>query len=245
MARHRHQQLMRLLRNQPRSAETTPHSASSTTKLQRRQYGMMTQRRRQRFNRLRTTLPSHDQLQKRAVLSAHRTTDVITRDSNTFNGRRFDDHLCDTSLVDTLLVVNPSLRHVTRRHVTRRQPIFATCHSSTRHSSSTHCQRRYNSVDATLRSGEPPSVPGRSLFDRLVPISSSRCSPHHDDHRFNDCSMIHQPYPRSHPSNKTSPSSQAPGFAPPARGWSHVAPQCDANIINATACIAELTTNDK
>ena len=33
-----------------------PHSASSTTKLQRRQYGMMTQRRRQRLNRLGTTV---------------------------------------------------------------------------------------------------------------------------------------------------------------------------------------------
>ena len=168
---------------------------------------MMTQRRRRRLHRLRMTLPSHDQLQKRTALSAHRTTDVITRDSNIFNGRRFDGHLCDTSLVDTLLVVNSSLPHVTCRHVTRRQPICVTCHSSTRHSSSIHCQRSYNSVDATLRSIEPPSVPGRPLFDLLVPISSSRCSPHHDDHRFNDCSMIHQPYPRSHPTNKTSPSS--------------------------------------
>ena len=93
---------------------------------------------------------SLDQLQKRAVWPTHRATDVITRDSNIFNGRR------------------SSLRHVTRQHVTRRKPIFATCHSSTRHSSSTHCQRRYNIVDATLRSVEPPSVPGRPLFDRLV-----------------------------------------------------------------------------
>ena len=179
MARHGH-----LNRSAINAIATTPHSVSIITKLQRRQYGMMTQRRRLRLNRLRTTPPSHDQLQKRAVLPAPRATDVIARDSDIFNGRRFDGHLCDTSLVDTLLVVNPSLWHVTRRHVTRRQPIFVTRHSSTRHSSSTHCQRRYNSVDATsaaLRSVEPPSVPGRPLFDCLVQISSSRCSPHHDE----------------------------------------------------------------
>ena len=133
---------MRLLRIQPRSAETTPHSAYSTTKLQRRQYGMRTQRRRQRLHRLRTTLPSHDQLQKRAVLPAHRATDVIIQDSNIFNGRRFDGNLCDTSLVDTLLVVNPSLRHVTCRHVIRHQPIVrdATTASTLRYGSSNHCQ---------------------------------------------------------------------------------------------------------
>ena len=129
-----------------------PHSASSTTKLQRWQYGMMTQRRRQRLNRLRTTLPSHDQLQKRAVLPAHRarmsSPEIVT--SSTFDGStvifatrhlstRYSSstHLCYTSLVDTLLVVNPSVRHVTCRHVTRRQPICATCQSSTRHSSET------------------------------------------------------------------------------------------------------------
>ena len=147
------------------SAQTTQTPRLAPQKLQRRKYGMMTQHCRQRLNRLRTTLPSHDQLQKRAVLSAHRTTDVNTRDSNIFNGRRFDGHLCDTSLVATLLVVNPSLRHVTRRHVIRHQPIVR---------------------NATPRSVEPPSVPGRPLFDRLVPISSSRCCPHHDDHRLND-----------------------------------------------------------
>ena len=94
-----------------------PHSASSTTKLQQCQYGMMTQRRRQRLNRLGTTV--------------------------------------DYSTVT-----------------------FAIRHSSTRHSSSTHCQRRYNSVDATPRSVEPPSVPGRPLFDRLVPIMYLRITRH-------------------------------------------------------------------
>ena len=125
MARHSHQQLMRLLRNQPRSAETTPHSASSTTKLQ---YSMMTQRRRQRLNRVRTTLPSHDQLQKRVVLSAHRTTDVNTRDSNIFNGRRFDGHLCDTSLVDTSFVIKPlseTLQQRRRNATVRRTSVSA------------------------------------------------------------------------------------------------------------------------
>ena len=126
MARHGH--LNRTAINTIATESTTecrdyPHSASSTTKLQRRQYGMMTQRRRQRLNRLRITLPSHDQPQKRAVLPAQRATNVITRDSDIFNGRRFDGRLCDTLLVDTLLVVNPSVRHVTRRHVIRHQPI--------------------------------------------------------------------------------------------------------------------------
>ena len=110
MARHSH--LNRSAINAIATEPTTecrdyPHSASSTTKLQRRQYGMMTQRRRQRLNRLRTTLPSHDQHQKRAILPVHRATDVITRDTNIFDGRRFDGHLCDTSLVDTLFVINP------------------------------------------------------------------------------------------------------------------------------------------
>ena len=157
---------MRLLRNQPRSAETTPHSA----KLQRRQYGMMTQRRRQRLNQLRTTLPSHDQLQKRAVLPAHRTTDVITRDSNIFNGRRFDGHLCDTSLVDTLLVVDPSLRHVTRRYVIRHQPIV-----------------RDATTASTLRYG--PANHRQCQVDRssIAWYRSVRHAGHHDDHRFNDC----------------------------------------------------------
>ena len=180
MARHGH--LNRSTSNAIATEPTTecrnyPHSASSTTKLQRRQYGMMTQHRRQRLNRLRTTLPSHNQLQKCAVLPAHRATDVINRDSHIFDGRRSP-------------LRHVTRRHVTRRYVTRRHPIFVTLHSSTRHSSSTHSQRRYNSVDATsaaLLSVDLPAEPGRPLFDRLVPISSSRCSPHHDDHRFNDC----------------------------------------------------------
>ena len=196
---------MRLLRSQPRSAETTPHSASSTTKLQRRQYSMMTQRRRQRLNRLRTTLPSHDQLQKRAVLAAHGqrmlspeivTTSAVDGSTVIFATRHLSTryssstHPCDTSLVDTLIVINPLSETQQQR---RRYVGCATVSRTTVSARSTAFRSSGTDQIVTLK---PASR--RSPVQRLA--------------------MIHQPYSRSHPSNKTSPSSHAPGIAPPARG---------------------------
>ena len=177
MARHGH--LNRSAINAVATEPTTecrdyPHSASSTTKLQRRQYGMMTQRCCQRLNRLGTTLPSLDQLQK-------------------INSCRFIGQRMSSPEILTSSTVGDST-------VT-----FAIRHSSTRYSSSTHCHRRYNSFDATsaaLRSVEPPSVPGRPLFDRLAQIISSRCSPHHDNHQFNDCQWFINPTLDSTPATR-------------------------------------------
>ena len=127
MARHGH--LNRTAINAIATKPTTEcrdylHSASSTTKLQQWQYGMMTQ------NAVVSGLTAYERrclhtINSRSALSYRLTGQRMssTRDSNIFNGRRFDGHLCDTSLVDTLLVVNPSLWHVTRRHVIRHQPI--------------------------------------------------------------------------------------------------------------------------
>ena len=114
------------------------HSAFSTTKLQPRQYGMMTQRRRQRLHRLRTTLHT---INSRSVLSC-RLTGQRKSSPKIVTSQRFDGHLSDMSLFDTLLVVNPSLRHVTRRHVIRHQPIVRddTTASTLRHGPLNHRQ---------------------------------------------------------------------------------------------------------
>ena len=232
---------MRLLQSQPRSAETTRTSRLAPQNFKDVNTAWW-------CNAIVSSFTAYERrftwlLQKRAVLSAHRTTDVINRDSNIINGRRFDGHRCDTSLVDTILVVNPSVRHVTCRHVTRRQPICTTCHSSTRHSSSTQCHKRYNSVDATLRSVEPPSVPGRPLFDRLVPISSSRCSPHHDDHRFNDCQWFINPTldPTSATRHRLHHRRQDSHLQRAAGATSRL----NATQTSSTTCIAELTAKDQ
>ena len=167
---------------------------------------------------------SHDQLQKRAVLSAHRTTDIITRDSDIFNGRRFDGHLCDTSLVDTLLVVNPSLRHVTRRPVIRHQPIVknATTASMLRYGPSNHRQCRVDrSSIAWYRSV-------RHAVARTTTITGSTTD---------------KPYPPSHSSNrhrlhhKRQDSHRQRAASATSR--------LNATQTSSTACITELTANDK
>ena len=197
-----------------------PNSASSTTKLRRRKYGMMTQRRRQRLHSLRTTLHT---INFRSVLSCRLTEQRIsspeivtspTVDDSTviFATRQLigatchlstryssSTHLCDMSLVDTLLIVNPSLRHVTRRHVIRHQLIVrnATTASTLRYGPSNHRQCQVDRFSIAWYQ----SV--RHAVARTTTITGSTTD---------------KPYPSSHSSNKTSPSSQAPGFAPPARG---------------------------
>ena len=156
---------------------------------------MMMQRHRQQLHSLRTTLHMITPEARGLVGS----TNIITRDSDIFNDRRFDGHLCDTSLVDTLLVVNPSLRHVTHRHVIRHQPIVrnATTASTLRYGLSNHRQCQ---VD---RSSNDWYRSVSHAVARTTTITGSTTD---------------KPYPPSHSSNKTSPSSQTPGFAPPAHG---------------------------
>ena len=133
-------------------------------------------------------------------------------------------HLCDTSLVDTLLVVNRSVRHVTRRHVIRHQPIVrnATTASTLHYGPSNHRQCQVDRSSITWYR----SV--RHAVARTTTIAGSTTDKPSLDPTPAKRHRLHYKRQDSHCQRAAS-------------ATSHL----NTTQTSSTACITELTTNDK